>query len=254
MGISVAIGAGKGGTGKTTFTSNLGVALGKLGVSVLLVDADLAMANLELHFKLEGVDVTLNDVLAGRARIEEALYRKHGVTILPAGLSLVKMKEANPERLDQALRHLENHYEMMLVDTPAGLGPEVIAALEICQAAILVVQPEISSLVDALKIKKVAQAYDTRVLGAVLNRFRDDSEIPPEDVAAILDTVVLTTLPEDPGIKASTMGGEPAVIRFPESAFSHDVMQIAADLIGTKLPERRKSSFTKRFFKRILGF
>ncbi len=253
MGHSIAVAAGKGGTGKTTFTANLGAALGELGHSVVLVDADLAMANLELHFKLEGIDITLNDVLSGKADIEEALYRRHGVTIMPAGIPLDKLRNSNPELLADVLGYLEKNFEIMIVDAPAGIGVEVITALAVSQSAILVVNPEVSSLVDALKTKKVAQAYDTHVLGAVVNRITGGSSIPMEDISYILDTKVIAALPDDPKVKAAVMQGEPVVLRFPESPFSIEIKRFAAKLVGKEIQEK-KESFSRRFLSRLLGW
>jgi len=74
MAITIAIASGKGGTGKTTISANLAVALSKFGKDVIVLDADIAMANLELVMGLDGKPVTLNDVLAGNASIERAIY------------------------------------------------------------------------------------------------------------------------------------------------------------------------------------
>ncbi len=252
MGVSIAIAAGKGGTGKTTFTANLGIALGTLGNRVAVVDADLAMANLELHFNLEGASTTLNDVLSGKAELKEAIYEKFGIAVIPAGIPLDKLRTANPERLRDVLEYLEENYDFLLIDSPAGLGIEAVTALATAQAVILVVNPEISSLVDALKTSKVARAYNTEILGAVVNRYSPEG-VPIEDIAYILETKILGTLPEDPRVKAGMMKGMPIVISHRDSNFSMEILRIAQEISGDKRKIAEKESLVKKFLKR-LGF
>ena len=75
MGISITIASGKGGVGKTMLSSNLGIALSQFGKDVTILDADIEMANLELHLGLEGMKVALHDVLAGEADISQEIGR-----------------------------------------------------------------------------------------------------------------------------------------------------------------------------------
>jgi len=94
---TITVASGKGGTGKTTLTANLGIALAQHGYDVTIVDADITMANLELILGMEGLPVTLQNVLAGEARIEEAIYSgPGGVKVVPAGVSLEGLRKGEP--------------------------------------------------------------------------------------------------------------------------------------------------------------
>lgn len=117
MAITIAIASGKGGTGKTTISANLAVALSIFGKEVIVIDADIAMANLELIMGIEGMPVTLNDVLSGSADINDAIYNgPGGVKVVPAGVSLDGFKKAKPEKLMEVLVELDQKGDILLID------------------------------------------------------------------------------------------------------------------------------------------
>ncbi len=255
MGTSITIAAGKGGTGKTTICANLGVAMAKFGKDVLILDADIEMANLELIFGIEGMKTTLHDVLAGEADIEEAIYEVHGVKVVPAGISLEGLKKADPNRLEEVLEHLVKEVEYLLIDAPAGLGRSAVIALAAGLNTILVLQPEISSMSDGLKTKIVAEKLGSNVLGAVINRVTyDPTEIQIREIETILDTKVLAVVPEDPEVRRSAAFGVPVVLRSPKSPASQAIMKLAADLIGERYEiEKPRKTFLERLLKIFVG-
>src|SRR5690606_6478266 len=118
----ISVASGKGGVGKTTITANLGVALATYGEEVIVLDADVAMANLELILGMEGKSITLQDVLSGEATIDEAIYEgPGGVKIVPAGISLEGLRKVKLDRLEEALEVLIEDADILLIDAPAGL-------------------------------------------------------------------------------------------------------------------------------------
>jgi len=239
--VSIAVCSGKGGTGKTTVTANLAVAMAQFGRDVLVVDADIEMANLCFHLGVDGSSPTLHDVLAGRAELAEAVREAHGVKVLPGAISLKALKRADPERLEEVFSALEKH-EIVLIDAPAGLGRPVLTALSVSEAALLVVNPEISSLSDALKTRVVAGKLDTKVLGAVINRWRGTAEeIPKRDIETVLEAKVLATIPEDTNVRAACSFGVPLVLYKPDSPAAQAVKRLAADLLGEDYRPPKKS-------------
>ena len=106
MGYSIAIASGKGGTGKSVISTNLGVVLAKAGKNVLILDADLKMANISLLMDLEYPEITLSEVLSGEVDLKDAIYEKYGVRILSAGIPLSKVKKARADRLENVFKEI----------------------------------------------------------------------------------------------------------------------------------------------------
>lgn len=257
MSISITVASGKGGVGKTTITANLGVALAQFGKDVTILDADIEMANLALLFSMEDMNTTLHNVLAGEAPISEAIYRgPAGIKIIPSGVSLDGLKKADPDVLERVLDEVIRQTEILLIDAPAGLGKSAITALAVGQELLLIVNPEISSMADALKTKIVGKKLGIHVLGAVLNRAGSDkTDLSTDEVQTILETKVVAIIPEDGEVKRSSAAGTPMVIRNPSSPASLAIKKLAADLIGEKYipPAAVKESFLKRFVGGIFG-
>lgn len=154
----IAVASGKGGVGKTTVTANLGIALSLLEEDVLILDMDINMANLELILGLEGKQVTLQEVLAGEENIHNAIYEgPGGVHIVPAGLSLPNLKYIKRERMEKVFDELIGSVDIIIIDSPAGLERDALAAMSSAGEMILVTTPEVTSLTDTLKTKLLAE-------------------------------------------------------------------------------------------------
>ena len=257
MGLSITIASGKGGVGKTTIAANLGVALAEFGKDVTILDADIEMANLELHLGLEGMKTTLHDVLSGDAEVKDAIYEgPSGIKVIPAGISLDGLRKADPEMLENVLGDLLRTTEILILDAPAGLGRSVVTALAAGQELLLVVNPEISSMSDALKTKIVAKKLGAHILGVVLNRGgHDKTDLTIQEVEVILEAKVLSVIPEDPEIRRSSAFGQPVVLRSPDSPAAIAIKKLAADMIGEKYipPKPSREPFMKRLVGGLFG-
>jgi septum site-determining protein MinD len=255
--LSITIASGKGGVGKTTISANLGVALAEFGKDVTILDADIEMANLELLFGLEGIKTTLNNVLSGEAPPSEAIYDgPNGVKIIPAGVSLEGLRNADPDMLEKVLEEIMEQTDILILDSPAGLGKSAITSLAVGQELLIVVNPEISSMSDALKTKIVAKKLGSHVLGVILNRTgADTTDLSVEEVQTILEATVIGLIPEDPEVKRSSSSGSPMVVRTPNSPASVAIKKLAADLLGEKYipPAAPKENFVKRFLGGLFG-
>ncbi len=254
-GRSIVFASGKGGTGKTTAVANLGVALAQFGKEVILIDADITMANLSLVLGMEDIPITLHDVLAREADLKDAVYEgPAGVKVIPGGLSLEKIKKAKPERLREVIREISQMADFILIDAPAGLEMTSVTALLIGKELIIVTNPEISAITDSLKTKLIAEKLGTLPLGAILNRVTNEkTELSQEEIEAILEVPVLGVVPEDPEVKRASAYGVPLVIKNPTSPAAISIKQLAAKLAGIKWQPPAPESPIKRVFKALFG-
>lgn len=232
---SIAIASGKGGVGKTTISLNLGLALAALKKRAVVVDADLAMANLGVMIGVEQAPITLHNVLRGELEIKDAVYEgPRGLKYVPAGLALDKAGRIDYSRLTDAVKQLADIADFVIIDSPPGLGPGAETALRAAKEIILVVTPEPSSLADAIKIKTIATRADVKIIGIVYNMVTGNSEeIKSRDVSTVLEAPIILEIPFDMKVRRSTAAQEPVFIKFPESDFTTGIKILASKVAGT---------------------
>lgn len=165
IGKVVAVTSGKGGVGKTFVSANLAAALAKLGYRVLVLDADLGLANLDVVLNLYP-KITLHDVFTGKAKLEEAIIRAPGgFSVLLAGSGMVEYSRLTPEVRDDFLRIMNGlvpHYDVVLLDTGAGISDVVLFAVSLASEVLVVATPEPTSLTDAYATIKVLVGQQKR--------------------------------------------------------------------------------------------
>ena len=127
----ITITSGKGGVGKTTTAINLAMAINSFGKEVVLVDANLTTPNIGLHLGAPIVPVSLNHVLLGKAKIQDAIYEhESGTKIIPSSLSINELRRLNHKKLKDVGKRLRKMADFVIYDSAAGLGEEAIAAIE----------------------------------------------------------------------------------------------------------------------------
>ena len=192
------IAGGKGGVGRTTTAINLGIALHQDGYDVIVVDADLGMANLG---ELLGVEPehTVHDVLTSSSGIEDALIGTGaGIDVLAGDRSLGAYADVDPAVLSDIVRTLRDRYEVVLMDTSAGILHETTVAMGVADGILLVATASDVAAHDAEKIAALADRVDGTILGVVLTRVRDASDA--EGFAQELGVPVLGVVPYDPSL------------------------------------------------------
>jgi septum site-determining protein MinD len=255
MGRVIAIASGKGGTGKTTVTANLGIALARLGQKVLLIDADVAMANLSLILGMQSSPITLHDVLLGEAQVHDAIYDgPEGVRFIPSGLSLDNYKRVDSERLTSVVSQLSDQYDYVLLDVAAGIEKNVLSALSASQETLLVTMPTSPAIADALKSKIVAQRLGSKVIGVIINFVMNEKgEITKNDISNMLELPVYGNIPYDPEVRKSFMQERvaPVIVRKPDCPASQEIVRLASRLTGLKAAEAvgaKKIGFFEKLF------
>ncbi len=254
MVVTYTIASGKGGTGKTTLSVNLGTMLASHGKETYIMDTDMGMANIGVVLGLENVPVTLHEVLAGKAGISEAIYEGPcGVKIIPSGISLQGFQDADPEHLRDVMKDIVNRCDVLILDAPAGINRDGVVPLAIADEVILVVNPELSSMVDALKTKIITEMIGGHIKGVILNRATlEKTDISVHKFEEVLGAKVIGLIPDDPNVRRATAYRTPIVIKYPDSPASIEIKRIAAELAGVEFNEKSaKSGSEEKFLDRL---
>ncbi|GGN91662.1 MULTISPECIES: MinD/ParA family ATP-binding protein [Haloarcula] len=220
------IAGGKGGVGKTTTAVNVGAGLQELGYDVAVVDADLGMANLGAMLSVEP-EKSLHEILAGNAAVSEALTdAAGGLTVIPGEQSLEAFADADPAKLRKVIKTLRNAYDVVLIDTGAGLSHEVAVPLGLADGIVLVTTPDDVAVGDTVKTAELAERIDGEVIGAIINRVTRHTDVA--DIADRFAFPLLAVVPDDP--QATT--DEPLVLNRPESPAADAYLRLTDALEG----------------------
>ncbi len=240
----IVVTSGKGGVGKTTTTANIGAALAKLGEKVVVIDVDVGLRNLDVVMGLESrVVFDLVDVLEGKCRMSQALIRDKRVEnlyLLPA--SQTRDKDAlDPEVFKTVVQGLldEEKFDRVIIDSPAGIEAGFKTAAAPAKGALVVVNPEVSSVRDADRIIGLLEAGQVGEIRLVINRLRpkmvaSGNMLSEADMLDILGVKPIGIIPEDEGIIVSTNVGEPAVLGNSQSGQAF--MATARRIRGEEVP------------------
>jgi flagellar biosynthesis protein FlhG len=175
-----AITSGKGGVGKTFLSANLAAALAARGERVLVLDADLGLANLDVVLNLEP-KLTLHDVFTARCTLEQAiLAAPGGFSVLLAGSGLVEYSRLTPdirEQLERVIRTVAPRFDRILLDTGAGISDVVLYAVSLADEVLVLATPEPTSMTDAYAtIKVLATQQQRRAIRLVVNQVSQAGE------------------------------------------------------------------------------
>lgn len=252
----IVITSGKGGVGKTTTAINLAAAMNYFGKDVLVIDGNLSTPNVGIHLNSPEVPINLNHVLRGKAEPFEAVYEhESGIKIMPSSLSIKELKRTKPEKLKNFKNDFKKISGNVIVDCAAGLGHEASSAIEMADELIIVTNPEMPAITDALKAVKLAEQLKKHVIGVIVTRVQKDGiELSPEIVKEMLEIPVLGMIPEDISVKKSINEKNAVVHSYPKSNAARAYKEIAAKILDVPYDsEQDREKAMTRFFK-WLGF
>jgi len=219
MGVSIVITSGKGGVGKTTTTANIGTALAALGKTVVVIDGDTGLRNLDVLMGLENrIVYTIIDAIEGRCRLKQALIKDKrfpNLCLLPTAQTRDK-NDIKPQQMLNIVLELKKDFEYVLIDSPAGIEQGFENAVIGADRALIIVNPEITSVRDADRVIGKLDSKGIENHRVIINRLNHEMTengdmLNVDDILEILSVKLLGVVPDDRNITISTNKGEPIV-------------------------------------------
>jgi len=235
--------SGKGGVGKTTATANLGVALASMGGSVVCIDADIGLRNLDVVMGLENrIVYDLVDVVEGRCKVRQAMIkdkRIENLFLIPAAQTRDKTA-VSPQDMVNLTDDLRESFDWILIDSPAGIERGFRNALAPADKVIIVTNPEVSSVRDADRIIGLIEAEEKGPGLLVINRLKPEmvkrgDMLATEDVLDVLAVQLIGVVPDDEAVIVASNQGSPVVLNTRSTA-GKAFEQIARRLSGEDVP------------------
>jgi len=225
----IAIVSGKGGVGKTTSTLNVGKALVDLGHKVLLLDANLVTPNIAIQLGFMNPEGTVNKFLRKEKSLKDITYlHESGVSVIPASPSYTEFQKTNPQALPEIFEHLDDTTDFVLVDAPSGLGFDVTQVIKNCDEALIVVNPNLSSVMDGLKTIQLVNSHEKMVTGILLNMSNSGrNELSTEEVQNILGYQIIANVKYDRKMRKAVHKQMPLNYLYPHSRSAKQFSQIA---------------------------
>ncbi|MDF2177471.1 MinD/ParA family protein [Aliiglaciecola sp. CAU 1673] len=246
----IAVTGGKGGVGKTNITLNTAIAMAKQGKRVLVLDADLGLANVDVMLGLR-VEKNLSHVLSGECLLEDVLVEgPYGVKIAPASSGTQSMTELTPTEhagLIRAFSELRSEIDVLIVDTAAGISDMVLSFARAAQDILVVVCDEPTSLTDAYALIKILNrdhgVFRFKIVANMVRNLREGQELFAKlskvtnrflDVALEL----VATVPFDENIRKAVRKQKAIVEAFPTSPAAVAINNLAKQAAQWPIPSQ----------------
>lgn len=258
----LAVTSGKGGVGKSNVSLNLSIALGRLGKRVLLVDADTNLANIDILLGLRAKH-TLADAILGNVYFSDILLKgPEGISILPGSSGVIELMESDHlyrKRISDAFDDLEREFDILLIDTGAGLTENVVQFVAGSDEMVLVTNSEPTAITDAYAMIKVAGHRNPNLkMHVVIN-------LAPSQAAAYetfeklqlavrgflkLEINLLGHLPVDPNVPVAVDRQEPFLLSFPRSTATTSMVMMARKLLRMPYRQDADNNFVHQVMER----
>ncbi len=252
--------SGKGGVGKSTLVANIGTSIALQKRSVVVIDMDIGLRNLDMIIGLERkVKSNIVDLTKGLCSLEEALVydkRTHSYLALIAASQSDLKKDVNLFKFHQVLTDLETLFDYIIIDSPAGIEEGFNKSIFFAKKAIVVVNPEISSIRDADRVLALLENHRIKKeIFLLINRYRKELSrrsyyITSPDIISLLNVPCIGVISEDERVLRQNNSGVPFVY---QSSFTitNDIKLVAEKLIDKKKPIHNKVPASKSIWEKM---
>ena len=214
----------------------MGAAINYFGGDVAVIDANLSTPNIGIHLNCPEVPINLNHVLQKKAEVFESVYEhESGLKIIPSSISIKELKKIEPGKIKDFKKDFKKIADYIIMDSAAGLGQEALCVIDVADEVIIISNPEMPAITDALKTIRITEQMKKPVAGVIMTRVRkNNSEIQPEVVREMLEIPILGMVPEDLSVQEALSMKNAVVHTHPNSKPARAYKEIAARIMGVR--------------------
>ena len=260
----ITVSSGKGGVGKTNFAVNLACVLGNFGKKILVFDADMGLANVDIIVNVKP-EKTVYEYLKGTSSINEVIINSNfGFDVFPSASGFLELSKLSNEQFEKLLEifvMLDENYDIVIFDTGAGISENVIKFSNIADEIIIITQPEPTAVTDAYALMKVINnEYNINKFSIVINRVKNKENAEQifnhlkkvTDKFLKINIILKGFLREDVNLIRSVRAQKPLFFLDKNSKYIRDIGCIARSITGESFANRSRSGifdFVRRFAK-----
>ena len=264
----ITVTSGKGGVGKTSVSVNLAIALSRLGKKVVILDADFGLANIEIMLGIRPQFNLADLMFRGKGMRDIITYGPENIGFISGGSGINEMANLNKTQivdLIQKMSELDQLADIVIVDTGAGIGNSVLEFVAASEEVLLVATPEPTSITDAYALLKSLNRNSSyqktqTVVELIANQVRgnQDADELHEKLGIVvnkflnIDIEFLGSIPYDDSVSKAILRQEPVVLSAPNSAAARAIMEIAAHIGDTELPQTQQGWGIMRLFSGVI--